>query len=350
MTVAAVEPFVAAPVPPERLSMSFLRAAGGCLRRAHMERQQQVTGLDALVGHLFHEAAAAIGFRAVIRDEREVTIEDALAIARRTMASSEDRDPLPKEAWDQTLGLIRRWAPRAEFRPGELFEVASRRELHGRILSARIDRLALDRRTAYVRDYKTGWAEPSRWLSFQGELYAWHVFQRHSRVDTVIYTEEVVRHGLESGPWEITRDWIDDTEEYLLAAIARIDTAYAESRGELPATPGAACSSPSRCPVAGSCPVPEWARPATVIETEQDALAQFEALLVEDERRGERVDQLRGWLEANGRRALELNGMEIGRAREGGKRLDRRAVRQAGIDLSPFEKPTPPSFGRRKAA
>lgn len=349
-----VDAFVVDPVAPARLSMSFLRSAEGCLRRAHMEREVDLAGGDALVGRLFHEVAAAVGFSCVIAGRQWMTFDEARPLAVAVMGRATE-GTLPKAAWDQVLSLTSRWCDtgRPPFRPGELFEVLSVVEFDGRRLSARIDRVAVDGATAHVHDYKTGWSDPVGDLSAQGEMYAWHVLTSHPELDQVVYTEQHVRLGVEGGPWLIDRDDLDRTEEWLAAMIARVDGAY--GAGTFPATPGSACSSPSRCPVAGSCPIPRWARPATLIETEADAVAQFEALLAEEALIADRKDRIRGWLEHTGERALQLHGEEIGRSTTPGKRFNRRrladdlAASGAPVDLDAYEDPAAPAFGRRKA-
>jgi PD-(D/E)XK nuclease superfamily len=355
--MTAVEPFRPDPVAPERLSMSFIRAAEGCLRRAHMERQVQTSTEDALIGRVFHEAAAAVGFACVMRGQARPSPVEAVGIAKRIMARPEEIQPLPKAAWDEVIRLVSRWAERATFRPDETFEIGSRQQLAGRTLSARIDREAVDGTTVYVKDYKTGWGDPADALSLQGEVYSWHEFERHPDAVLVVYEEDHVRMGLTSGPHEITRDDVygeGGTVEFLQATVSRIDDAY--RRGELPPNPGAACSAYGRrCPVASTCPVPEWAKPATVANTREEAVAAFKALLVGEAARGEQVDVIRGWLEHAGERALQHNGEEIGRAAQPGSSLDKKrlqadlAEKGAGINLGAYTKPTNPTFGRRKA-
>lgn len=337
---------------PARLSMSFIRAAEGCMRRADAEREASYSGPDAVIGSVFHAVAASVGFLCLVRGEVTPQQDEAERIARSMMERYDQ--PLPKSAWDAVLRMLWWWAPRAEFRPGELFEVGVKTELDGRTLSARIDRLAIDGDTAYIRDYKTGWADPANELSIQGEVYAWHVFQRSGEIERVVYAEDHVRAGLTGGPWELTRGHAEETEDFLRGAIKRIDAAYARG-GELPATPGSACSSPVRCPVASTCPVAQWARPATAIESPDDATAQFEQMLVLEAQTTEVKEMLRGWVDHAGERALQLNGQEIGYAAKPGNRFDKKALlaeltaRGEDVDLDAYMKPTKPSFGRRKS-
>jgi hypothetical protein len=346
-------------VEPRRMSMSFMRSAEGCLRRAEMERHVDLAGPDATVGRLFHCGMAAVGFACSMRRIDSPDPEWALRVAKRAMVGPDEPGPMPMAAWETAVDLIQRALGRSStwFRAGAMFEIDSRIPFHGRILSARIDQFAIDGRVGYVEDWKTGWADPpdmSDPVPTQGRRYGWHVLVEHPELDEVRYSQDHVRFGIEAGPWVIYRDDLPAIEEYLRAQIDKIADAYA--KGALTAKPGAICSSPSRCPVASSCPVPTWARETTVIETHNDALAEYEALLVEDARRGARTERIRGYLEHAGQRAIEVDGKEIGFGTRPGRRLNRKRLaadltaRETGVDLDAYDEPTKPSFGQRRAA
>ncbi len=351
-----VAPFL---VEPRRLSMSYMRSAEGCLRRAHLERSVARAGADATIGRLFHCGMAAVGFACSMRGIERPDPEWALRVAKRAMAGPDEPGPMPMAAWETAVELIRRTLARSStwFRPGEMFEIDSRIPFHGRILSARIDRFASEGRIGYVDDYKTGWADPpslSDEVPVQGRRYGWHGLREHPELDEVHYTQSHVRFGIVAGPWVIYRDELPAIEEYLRAQIDKIADAYA--RGVLTAKPGAICSSPSRCPVAGSCPVPEWARPDTTVETDDEAFAALDELLVLDARRGALTTAIRGHLENTGTRAITAGGQEIGFGTRTGRKLNRRkleadlAARETGIDLTSYEDETKPTFGLRRAA
>lgn len=344
--------FVVDPVQPGRYSMSFMRAAQGCLRRAHMEREADTAGVDALVGRVFHEIGSTVGLGCIFRGEKTIDRDEADQIARRVMEQPEENGPLPVEAWEQVLNLVRWWAPRVEFKPGEQFEINSRVPLAGRILSARIDRLWIDGATAEVEDYKTGWGDPATQLPFQGKVYSWHVLRAHPDVDRVLYREDYVRHGIYSDWWEITRDDADEIERYLIALIRRIDHAYDD--GVLPVTPGSACSTPGVCPVAESCPVPAWARPETVIDSHDDAIAEFEQVLVAEAELDQRRRKIRGWLEKSGERAVAVNGVEYGYSTKQGNSFDKKALaadlaiqRGEPVDIAAYTTKTAKPCGKR---
>lgn len=343
------DPFTLDPVRPDRLSMSFLRSAGACLRRAHLEREADVTGPDALVGRFTHEALAAGGLKAVTAQAARISPDEAERIARAIMAGYGEADPLAEAVFTDVLDLTRRWAGRASFRPGERFEVDSRLNLGGRTLSARIDRFAVDGPEIFARDYKTGWADPAEGLTFQGRNYGWHLLVLHPEIRRVNYVEEHVRFGTESAPAWIEREDLPGIEDYLLTAIARIDGAYAA--GDLPATPGSACSRPTSCPVAHSCPVPAWARPATWLETEEQAAEELERLLAEEAVIEGRKAALRGYLAREDRRSISAAGEEIGWSAKPGSSLDTKALLadHPEIDLDDYRKTTNPTFGRRRA-
>lgn len=343
--------FVVDPAAPPRLSMSFIRAAEGCLRRAHHEREVDLAGGMAITGRVFHEVAHTVGMACAFRGEVSPREGEAEEVARRVLANPEEASPLPKATWDEVMSLVARWARGVEFAPDEQFEVLSRQELGGRTLSARIDRMAIRDGVLYVRDYKTGWGKPEDQgtdCPLQGEVYAWHGRRLFPGIEKVVYTEDWVRFGVTLGPFDLWPEQLDDVEAFLRTSIARIDKAY-EDGCELPASPGHACSSPTRCPVAGSCPVPLWARPGVRVESEEDAVAEFEQVLVLEQQAAERKKAIRAWLEANDHRAVVVNGQEIGWPDKPGSRIDEVAVRAAGYDPARFRVPTTPSFGRRKA-
>ena len=340
--------------------MSFMRAAEGCLRRAHMDRAAGVpSDGDAIVGTLFHDCAATIGFVCSMRGLAMVTPDEAVEIARKVLRRPEQVGPMSRSAHHDVLELVARWAksPWTEFRPGELFEVLSERPLAGRPLSARLDRYWLDGPTLEIIDYKSGWGDPPAGLTMQGEVYAWHGFEREPDIEVVSYAEEHVRFGVRNGPYELTRDDVygpGGIEQFLIDGIERIEAAYVQG-GELPASPGSTCSSPSRCPHAKTCPIPEWARLTTTVESRHQAEIVFASLLVQEQRRAADTLALRGWLTHVGERALQLGGEEIGTATKPGQMLDKKAV-AAAVDegtftgsLDDYMKVTNPSFGRRKA-
>lgn len=352
-------PFVVAPSPPARASMSFLRASEGCLRRAHLDRMANVASDgDALIGNVFHEAAATIGFVCVMRGDTRIDPDEAVRIARRVMRRPSDPGPLPREAHAAVLDLVERWArrPGVKFRPGEVFEILSVRPLAGWQLSARLDCYWRDGSVVEVRDHKTGFADAGTRLTMQGENYAWHVFEREPDVDLVVYSEDHVRFGVVNGPYEITREDVygpGGIEEFLRDALARLDHAY--GGGVLPATPGSACPAFGGCPHALTCPIPEEYRPDTVVRTAGDAQDLFRVMLVLEARRGALAKQARGYLTAAGERAIQLDGEEIGWGDKPGSKLDRKALAAdiaAGrpvADLDEYAVATNPTFGRRKA-
>jgi hypothetical protein len=352
-------PFVVYPKPPRRLSMSFLRAAEGCLRRAHLDRTAGIpSDGDALIGSLWHDCAATIGFVAVMEGAERIDVDRAVRIARRVLARPSDTGPMPRDAHRTVIELVERWCrrPGIHFRPGEVFEVLSERPLDGWLLSARLDRKWRDGNVVHVTDYKTGWADVGTKLTMQGENYAWHVCEADPTVELVVYDEDHIRFGVPNGPYEITRDDVygpGGIDEFLRDALARIDEAY--GRGELTATPGSACSKPSTCSHAKSCPVPEWARLVTVVETAEQAEIVFGSLLAQEQRRTADVARLRGYLNRTGDRAVQLGGEEIGFAINGGQTLDKKQLAadiEEGVpivDLDDYMQPTKPGFGRRKA-
>lgn len=355
--MTAGDVFIVDPEAPERWSMSFLHAAEGCLRRAHNEREVDVSGEMATIGSIFHEVAATVGLRCNLTGEIQPSVAEVQAIAKQVMGDPEEAGPLSMQMLAEVLDLCGRWARQrsSRFQPGELLEIASREVLDGRTFSARIDRILLDGSLAIVRDYKTGWADPATELTFQGLNYAWHVFRRFPEVEVVRYGEDHIRFDHGTGPFEVDRDEMPAIEERLLVMARRIESAYADG-GELPATPGSVCSKWGGCPVSASCPVPKWARPAGAIESRAEAEEQFEALLVEEASVKARKESIKGYLEATDQRSLAHEGEEIGWATKPGERFDKKGLiadlavaNGEPVDPDDYTSQTKPSFGRRKA-
>jgi hypothetical protein len=339
--------------------MSYLRSAEGCMRRAHLDRTAGVPADgDALTGSLWHACAASIGFTAVMRGTERVDVDEALLIARRVLAHPSEVGPLPRESYATVLDLIERWVRRPEtrFRTGTVFEVLSERPLAGWRLSARLDSVRRDGPVSEVTDFKTGFGDVGTRLTLQGEVYAWHEFEADPALEVVVYDEAHIRFGVRNGPYEITRDDVygpGGIQEFLVDALVRLDEAY--SAGVLPATPGSACSSPTGCPHAGSCPVPGEHRPDTTIESDEQAAEALGVVLVLEQRRALATKALSGHLKRTGQRAVQVGGEEYGVAADAGSKLDRKQLEAdvaAGVeitDLGVYVVPTRPSMGRRKA-
>jgi hypothetical protein len=330
---------------PERLSQTFLRRWKQCPRLAHLERQVGPSSDVAVIGSVCHSIFAAVGMATALEGHTKPSPARAEHIAMHYLASP-DAAGLSREDHETVLSLVRRWAPDAEFQPDERFEVLYRTPLLQWMLSAKVDRLRIVGDRAFVRDYKTGWGKTHEAPTVQGDIYAWHVLMNHPEVDVVEYDEDWVRFGGVIGqPFEYWREHINRVDEWLRAKIAAIEETYAE--GELPATPGHHCQD---CPDPVGCPLPERLRKREVLADEDAALEELAALFVEEARITKRGARLRAFVDARGVRALAVGGREIGYAKQAGTSLDSRALAQAGIDLAPFRKDTPPSWGRRKAS
>lgn len=398
MTAIEIEPFRVDPVMPKRLSMSYLRSAGLCLRRAHHERIQDSAGEDAIIGHVFHEIADKVGWSTAMRGHTTPDFVEVERIARQILRHPEEIDPLSKHVWDEVLALVGRWMLTAEFHPEERFELAMRQKIHGEIVSARIDRLRIDTvdNVAIVKDYKTGWADPPQKPepTPQGDIYALLAYYAHPYLDGVWFEEDHVRFGWAGQPFFYGVDAIAEIDAWLGDEIARIRSAYAAG-GELPASPGDACFKFRACPVADSCPAKAWARPSTTVRTADKALEEFIALMVEEgsvkelrdrirawhERESllalvtsepdavidfaamvaaeasvaKRKTAIRGWIAWAGRRAVQLNGQELGYSVDASASTDWKAIALStpeGADaevIAAHTKPKSPSYGRRKA-
>lgn len=351
---AVVETFKVDPVRPSRYSMSFIRSAGECLRRAHHDREGDSSGTDAIIGRVFHEVAAAIGWSCVMRGQATPDYVEAERIARRVMSQPEELNPLSKHVWDEVLSLLGRWVVKAEFRPGEEFELFMAHEVRGRPISSRIDRLYIEGVKAWVKDYKTGHADPPQRPepTPQGDIYAWQAMQAHPHLEVVTFEQEHVRFGHAPQPFEYTREAVAEIGEWLFDMVGMLDHAYAQG-GELPANPGDACSKWGGCAVARDCPAKKWTRPATEITTGDEAIAEFQALIAEGASIDVRKKAIRGYLEREDLRVIQANGQEIGFAPnvpDPGTDWKSMAL-ASGKDPAEFARKQPknPSFGVRKA-
>lgn len=342
-----------APNPPERLSMSFLRAAGECLLGAKLARDLgDPSGPEARVGHFFHEAAATIGFAAIMRGLERVPVEEALAITRRVLARPEDPDPLSPAAYFDVLELVASWAGRVTWPADADYAAVELSYRHrapsGHVLSARIDRLAVYGSFAEVIDYKTG--RPRASDDFDPDRpetrpqlpqYAWHVAQEHPDVQTFQLTEDYVRWG---GPTSIimTRDQVERFGGYLDVQAQRVHAIYADDAIE--PTPGSWCRN---CVAPQRCPLPEELRPESVQDVE-DAVDAASALLVLDARRGKLTKALRAFTREHGN--VVAGDREVGYFDVTTNSVDPELLAAAGIDLDSFRRPEPGrKFDVRKA-
>lgn len=318
---------------PERISMSFARAADQCLRMAVHDREARRSGKPAVVGTVFHDCAAAIGTATVLAGLESPDLERAQSIARNVIRNPDRYDPLPKDSWDDVLELVNKWAQTVTFRPESQFEISSRIEINGRTHSARLDVIAYDEtsETVFLTDWKSGRALPAAdEASFQGEVYALHAASMFPMAERFVFSEVFVRLGITLPDLVLLRD-VDDTAEWLADHAARIDKAYAA--GDFPAMPGKHCAN---CPASLTCPIPDEGRPESKLDSYMDAQSEMRSLLVEDARVAERKKAIRAFLEAKEIEAVEIGGKRLGFKTTESKRLDEKLAKAAGVNLDDF--------------
>lgn len=331
---------------PQRLSMSFLRRSGECLRAADLDRGVNVGGDLPTVGRVFHEVAATAGLIAATRGIERLDRDELRGIAERVLANPDAPDPLSLSAYEQVLALVYRWAGTHRFRRGAQVEINSRELLDGRVLSARIDVLAPDGDTVHIDDYKTGpnlpASQPLDDLTGavtsvpcppQGRIYAWHAHRIFPEATAFRFAEQYVRYGVTRGPWQLDLDDLRDVEAWLRASIARVDAAY--GRGELPATAGSWCA---MCPDPDGCPLPARARPASKVTSRKAAEEHLAALLVEQSRMERRKQAIRAWLESSGEQAVASGNRQLGFVRSVERRTDEKLAAAAGVNLDDFRR------------
>jgi hypothetical protein len=349
-------PFVAVPDRPKRYSMSLLRAGTECMLQVKLRAEVgDYSGPFAVFGRLFHEVAAAIAFACQMRGEDTIDPDAAEGIARTIMLRPHEPEPITPAQHKLLLHMVRRWASTVTFDVhADVMEVEGsyRDQLPGtdRILSARIDYLAIRENVAVLEDYKTGPRVATQQQveeGLQGAQYAWHVWQRFPHVDTFIFTERNVRWGTPRTVYYELGDVLD-TEDYLRVLVARMDEAYAS--GTFDPTPGTWCNV---CPAPERCPIPERNLPA-FIASEDRAKAEADALLVERARVAKREAAIKAYLDATERDAIiTAGGMRLGwQQPEKSTTLDKAALARDGIDLDAYrvENPDPdPKWSVRKA-
>lgn len=323
---------------PARVSQSLVRAASNCLLAARMSRDMGDTGGPAAtLGSLFHEAAAAVGEAAILRDEERIAPDAATQIARAALARPGEVAPLSFAHHEAVLELVAGWAEVMTFgaAPVRMVEAAFRHDLDGRTISGRVDWLAVDGATATVEDYKTGRVMPpfdgDDWIEDRPQLahYAWHVFRAYPDVEVVMAAERYVRFGV-AREVMVDRDLAARYEAFLRAAVARIDGAW--DRDEFPPTPGSWCR---WCPAPARCPLPEDARPES-IDTREAAEAQAGALAVEDARREARTRALKAFLDREDAETVRVGDRDVGWMRKTERRLDTKALEAAGVDVDAY--------------
>jgi hypothetical protein len=325
---------------PERLSMSYVRNAENCLRMAAADRRARVSGVPATVGTVFHDCAAAIGTATVMAGRTEPDLDRVPAITRGVIQRPDQFEPLPREAWTDVLELVDKWSASVSFHPESQFEVSSRITIAGRTHSARLDVVAFDANSAtvFLDDWKTGRGLPGAdEPATQGEIYALHAHSMFPDAERFVFRERFVRLGIDLEPFVLLDADLEETADWLADTASRIDRAYddADDVDSLPASPGKHCA---YCPAKASCPIPAEARPASELETIDDATEQLEAILVAQAQVEERKGAVRAFLEANEIEAVEAGGKRLGFTTAETKRLDKKAAEAAGVNLDDFRK------------
>lgn len=322
------------PRPPERFSMSFLQAAERCLLSAHLGRVSDPSGDPAVVGHVVHEALAALGLIARSSGDEVVGAAVGRRVIERVLEGPEENEPISLEGRDKAIEMVERVAATYAF-PVDADEFAvelnSRIDLDGNTLSARIDQAAKYGTTAEVDDWKTGPGLPSDetvLTHVQLPIYAYHLSVRWPDVERFVLRERYVRYGGTTRTVELERAELANVEAWLRTVVARVRAGYAA--GEFPATPGSWCG---YCPAKMACTLPLWQRPAA-ITSELEAEALFAQVLVQTEQVAEGKAALRAWLEDR-----ELDGLVQGDRRIGFTEGTRRSFdkKRALADLDATE-------------
>lgn len=343
---------VARPLPPEplavladvreptRLSATTLIASSRCLLAAYLARHTgDPSGGPAIVGSLFHEVAAQVGFQARLLGRETFTEDEVERTALRVLSRPEEHRPLSPEHFEEVVALARRWALTAYFPVrAEQYDVemSVRNVVAGQVLSGRIDLRTIDGTTAEIDDYKSSQKTPSQREveedHVQLPIYAWHVHREAPHVETFVLRERYVRSGA-TREVILTIDEVRRHERWLTAAATRVRNAWAVNGFE--PTPGRHCR---YCPNPTACPLPEWARPES-ISTADQARDQIAAALVESARLKTRNQMIRAYLlRDDAPEAVEVGDATARIVDVPRKELDRKAAVAAGLDLASYER------------
>lgn len=311
--------------PPERLSVSYLKAAEECLFRALAERAIHTNGAESDFGSAFHEVAAAAATRCELTGKETLDTAELHELTARVLNNTEELSPWTWAQHQRLQDVVERWGygftypldadlVLIEWGAHTVLEVDGFPET----FSARLDLVTIRGAYAEVEDYKAGPSRPADEEveeHIQVPLYAWHIFKHHPQVEEVTGWENYVRHGFKAprDPLTFTRDDIPRLEDYLATVTRRVRTMYAalgeDHEYRPPANDGSWCA---WCPVKRDCPLPKQTRPAA-IETEEEALQELSAHVVATELEEERRAGLKAYMEAHGLEELGLE--EVGKKR-----------------------------------
>lgn len=290
--------------PPDTFSMSRLKASGECMRKAGLDDEANTSGPEAGIGNILHEVAATTGLAATLQGVERLSVEEVMQITRNVIRGSEEKvDALSEAGWRDVHRMAERFARRHWFPLGVECEVPVSRELDGRIVSARIDWRWIDDDECWVQDYKGGGKMSAREPTYQAKVYCWQTLGTHPWLRGFWVREWAIAYGEPDWIWIDADDltMTDDAgtrpiEEYLSDQIARLVKAYADP----PLLPqaGAWCAN---CLDPSGCPLPEWARPASEMRTEADAIAQVDAAIVLRARAKRATANARAYLDAQER-------------------------------------------------
>lgn len=341
MSAASPEPFRADP--PDRFSMTLLRTAEQrCPLAARMSRDPggDATGEDAVLGRLFHEAAAAVGFAAIAQDAEQVNVGQAMDVARSALRRPADPEALGWHHYTALLDMVESWATTARFRPDADMQAVERlyqtRLAGGQLVSGKLDRLTIVGDTAEVRDYKTGPGFPSEARVVAGpqlRQYALQVMRRHPEVNLVVGVEEYTAHQMElpAGGLLIDRAEAERFGQYLDDAATRLRAMWEQDT--FPPRPGSWCA---WCPAPDRCPLPKRARPWS-ITTREEAIEQAEAVCAAEAEVKRRRHAIEAAMDANEWEPLPVGDRLMGFTQKPVTRFNKEAARRAGLPLGQYE-------------
>lgn len=353
-------PFPAIPVPlekkdpPERFSVTRLRAAEKCLLSTALARDYDATGTPAVVGNVVHEVLERLAMHfwarpnggnteAFLPDE-----EEAVLLAERMLEEPAEALPLSYFQMGQVLQMVRHWARHTLIYPdrGQWVEFGLQVPFEGEIVSGRIDLIQVSQNHAVITDYKTAQrmipqAEFAE--SIQTFLYAWGLWASGNLPGVEMFTVREMYVRYDAHPREVTihADQFEAVERYLSVAVKRLRKAYEEDT--FPPTVGdhcALCPRPQACPKKG---ISEY-----VPGDEGHAVRLLEWLIVTDAQ----VAQARKTLKAEITQAgheVTKNGMTASYRHIHSESLDKEALADV-VDLAQFTVPADKTeFKVRKA-
>lgn len=332
---------------PLRYRQSTLRSYTSCPRRTILatDGTSGFVGSSAHLGSAFHAIAAEILTTLYQQSEQQISTEEAVAIARETLAAGEWVLGADDYRWliQMVLSFAAYTWPVSRFMAiekrltceilcpdGEIRPLTGTPDLvmadppGGAIIVDHKTTLGVPRSPRDMPDE----GEPIRGMDYLSEggyfqLVAYGTLILHTwpRVQRVILREQNYRWNGPPREAVMSRDDLEHAQPYLGLLMQQLDTARREGEGHALSEPRPGPWCTTRCPVARSCPIPQEQRGLGALATPEDATAEAERLQVISALRDQMTKALKAHHEATGEFIKVGSGELLGwHVNDGGKR------------------------------